>query len=469
MAIERTSFEKETDDLLKFIIHNRFFKYWADPEVRYKEDSLWRNCNLELYITTACNQKCEYCYLHKYEDKLYPLEMRDRKKIIENLKILLQYLIDNNYYLPRFDLFSGEIWHTPFGLEVLDTIIEYNKKQKVVDFILIPSNCSFLLKDEDMYNMQVRIDALASLGIRLAISCSVDGKVVDNMGREFRDKSQEELRDDHFYEKMFGFCKENDYLFHPMVSAHNVGYWKENLDWYLKKIDEYDVDINMNPIMMLEVRNDEWDEESIKKLLDYYDYQIDIDLKRYSNDIKGLARTLLGDGPGNGYKNIDLCLADKQIGCTASSFLTVRLGDLTMAPCHRTSYEELNYGKFVVEDGKIVDIIGSNPQMAIRTLCVNNLIGHHGCDTCPYSTVCIRGCFGAQYEYGKDPFMPIPSVCAMLKSKYYHLFKRYDEIGVIDEWRKIKEGDHFYETAQKLLKCYDESKKVSFMEGLVTI
>lgn len=104
------TFEQENDELLTYILENRFFKVWRD-----KESELWNASNLELFITSTCNLKCEYCYLNRFEDKLYPKDSRKPEDILNNLKILFDWFIKEKFYFRNIDLFSGEIWHTDFG------------------------------------------------------------------------------------------------------------------------------------------------------------------------------------------------------------------------------------------------------------------------------------------------------------------------------------------------------------------
>lgn len=76
-----------------------------------------RPLTLEFFITPQCNQHCDYCYLVKNGNKLYPKEIRDNKTILNNLKAYLDYLIEVKHIttIPRIDLFSGEIWGWPLG------------------------------------------------------------------------------------------------------------------------------------------------------------------------------------------------------------------------------------------------------------------------------------------------------------------------------------------------------------------
>ena len=46
--------------VLDKILEKRFFAPWREGR-RDDPASLWPDSNLELYVTAACNQNCEYC------------------------------------------------------------------------------------------------------------------------------------------------------------------------------------------------------------------------------------------------------------------------------------------------------------------------------------------------------------------------------------------------------------------------
>ncbi len=101
------TFEQENNELFKFLLNKRFFNFF--------NSALDHSECVELIITPECNLKCEYCYLNKHKDKLYPKEIRDNKDIINNLKALLNYFIEKNITPKKFELYSGEIWGTDFS------------------------------------------------------------------------------------------------------------------------------------------------------------------------------------------------------------------------------------------------------------------------------------------------------------------------------------------------------------------
>ena len=150
-------YQEEQNELLYNLLQKRFFQFWEEPKLFQDNTSLSNNSNIELFITPYCNQSCSYCYLVKYPE-LYPQGISN-DKILENLKIFLNWINEKNFYLPDIDLFSGEIWHTKLGFDILDIILDYCKNNKLkIKQLMIPTNGTFLKSDETFYKMQNFID-----------------------------------------------------------------------------------------------------------------------------------------------------------------------------------------------------------------------------------------------------------------------------------------------------------------------
>lgn len=99
-------FQKEQNELLEYMIKNVYFNRFD----KTKNNNKTQIPGIEFYVTSICNQKCSYCYLVKYGDKLYPKEIRDKDTIIRNMERVFEYLLAQGItYVPRVDLFSGEI------------------------------------------------------------------------------------------------------------------------------------------------------------------------------------------------------------------------------------------------------------------------------------------------------------------------------------------------------------------------
>lgn len=230
IAVEKESFFKEENDFLKDILSLRFFEVWKNPNLAKDKnfEELRIESRLELYITSTCNQHCEYCYLWKYPE-LYPSEINQEKQILKNLGILLDWMTENNFFIPEIDLFTGEIWHSSFGLEILDLIYKKIQNGFRCGSFIIPSNCSFLNDKRAWGEIQRRIDKYQKLGCPLCFSISVDGAVVEKKARP-KNNGFENL--DKFYDDMFIFAKHNNFMFHPMIAACDIENWIENYHWW---------------------------------------------------------------------------------------------------------------------------------------------------------------------------------------------------------------------------------------------
>lgn len=453
----RTKFEKENDELLKFLLEKRFFALWSEEEYDKKDNNFSSGAELEFYLTNTCNQKCSYCYLCD-NDSLYPKECNNPETILKNLKIVCSWLLEKKFHIHKVHLFSGEIWHTNFGLEVLKVLYEYISMGLRFDTISIPTNGTFIQNKDSLINIQNYIYKFRDIGSKLYFSLSIDGAKVDTFNRPKKDLNVLESN----YDAIFSFALENDYGFHPMIAAETIEQWEDNWNWWKEKCLQYGFNNIFQRVMMLEVRNDYWTEEKINSYCLFIETLFKDYVKlKYHNNIKKMTLNLLGSGNEGGeamepYIPCVLVESKTSPPCTIATSLTIRLGDLAICPCHRLAVDKNLYGKFVVEEDKIIDIQSNNVPMAIRIIMSNNKLSSPSCPDCEIVDYCLRGCFGSQYESNDDPFIPINSVCALLKAKTKTLLQLYEKYGVIDELKAIPVSSYFYKKAKNLLTLYEE-------------
>jgi hypothetical protein len=392
---------------------------------------------IELYVTPACNQKCEYCYLVQHGDKLYPKEIRDSELILKNLDIFLNFLAANNYFPKTFDIFSGEIWSSNLGARVLQKLLDFVKlSEGKTEQITIPSNFSFLFNEKGRKTMETFIEAFSYYDCHILLSCSYDGPLLEEENRPYVHGDASIKTTEEYAKTILDWCEKYHYGFHPMVNAYAIEKWPDQFKWWVDKMIEYNLPF-YNFTMFLEVRNDEWTNEKIKSYLKYLDFAMDYTLEKVHNNnleeyIKNVCCVFKEVKPADvfelrNYNGQGFAPGSSNKGCSVDRAFTVRLGDLAWVPCHRTSYEKLLYGKFIVENEKIVGMQALNIPLfvAINTL---SFKGHMKCDICSLAPICPRGCFGAQMESHKEIFHPCESVCELFYAKYLFIYEKLKKI-----------------------------------------
>jgi len=475
------TYQDENNELLEGVLSN-FYNYWRRENHIDENNAFDKNFPmLEFFVTPVCNQACEYCYVIKHGNELYPKDIRNKDTILKNLDIYLNFCLENNFTIPRLDLFSGEIWGMEFGTQVLSMILDYMKKGLIIKSMMIPSNCSFIVEEKSKAAMQYFLDRFEEFHCRFIISASIDGKFVEETARPFKGAGNTaRLKDDDYYKNIFEFCFRNNLGFHPMIAASDVDKWIENYDWWHEQIkkyaDNYDGKEWFNRIMFLEVRNDEWGDEAIINYLKFLKHAIDKDYNTFWKDdpIKFFHLVLCGsklikyngkhsvhreDVLNTHYSIYSVNTSGPQLGCSVPHSLCVRLGDLTIMPCHRTGYDKFNYGKYNVEDGKITGVTANNPYLANRIF-TQTQKGSFKCDSCP-NHFCIKGCYGAQFESTGDLFYPCKSVCELFTAKFLFLilFRQKFLNDHPEVQRDTEVSNEFYASSFNKLLTMEEGKK----------
>lgn len=460
-------YQKEQDEVIEKFLEEKIIKYWQKDFPERQEGPF--DLFLEIYITASCNQKCTYCYLTNHGEELYPLELRDKDTILKNLEIVYKYLAKRKVILSRLDFFSGEIWGTSFGDQILNMTLKYICNSDLdIRSIVIPTNFSFCQSIDKMTKMDKYINAFAKVNCLMQLSCSIDGLVVDNLNRPLNSDIN---KTNEFYSNVFSFVKKHGFGFHPMIAANNIEYQCDNYDAWIaafKQVYGNDPKNHYGLLMQLEVRNDDWTEEKILEYCKWLNHVMDVDKKEYFNDDhKSFQHFLLTGGTdGWSYKfsasyNPYRLLASEGpyaglCHCTMGTMVAIRLGDLSIVPCHRTSYEKFLLGKIKVENDEIVGVEAKNISLLNSTYRSSYAVKPK-CDTCFFEKYCLRGCLGSQYESTGDIHYPIDSVCELQQAKIIFLFEKLQHDNYFDdEVRKNPQFKYFidYYTELKETKEY---------------
>jgi radical SAM protein with 4Fe4S-binding SPASM domain len=431
----------QDNELIESILNRTFFTSWKNQ--KYLEDpyKYGNYAELELQVTAACDLQCKYCYYSKYSKELYPAKISKPKTVLTNLDIILQWLGKNSLY-PKIALFSGELFSTKLGFQVLNKVINWHIENKIKNGqIVIPTNFTFIFDKEKTRRIEFFLMKAAIHKIKIHLSSSVDGKYCDD-NRPLRNKT---IRTDEYYDDLFKFCKKWNFSFHPMIYNEKIEKWIDNFLWFQQNFEKYDID--WKSLYLLEVRNKEWTKQQLKEFYKFIRFVI-----KWSYEKSGLPKE---EFPKFAFQNKLFNLfsmfstTGRGIGCSIQSTMQLRLGDLTTTLCHRNSYKELNLFKFKNENNTITGIEAINAPMLI-TMFSTKSSNFPFCEHCSIKELCSGQCLGSMYETNKDNFIVIPTVCALEHIKV---------AAILDELKELNLFKSFYNFAiqkRDSLKLYDK-------------
>lgn len=445
-------FHEEEEQWYANFLNIQYYDLWKKNHI----SSIDNVPSIEFTLSRKCNLKCTYCYYTRHGKELYPDNIDKVNPSIDNCEKILNYLTREKMTPMSIEIFGGEAVSAKQYLRLFDLLYEYSKKlpphlrdmdNKGAFFILFPLNVIFL-EDQEYFDLLVNQQhRFLEIGIKVLYSISFDGKYCDPISRPAYDSSFK--YDDAFYARVAEFCRTVPLLvgFHPMISQDNIKYWKENLDWFIDYIKStYSLNSRdaMKFLYLLEVRNEDWSQESIEYLSEFLFYLVgrvysdpeicnkDRDVL-YSDLIEGHMVNLAGNIAG---------YIPRGLTCSLQTAMYVRTGDLTIIPCHRLSYEPFLAGKFEVsKDGEMTGrVITEFPYMHLAAV-TNNFHNHPVCAKCEIRSFCPGPCLGANYEATKDPFIESPAMCRMEKTKTITILHILNKYGILSKLRKtVRDG-----------------------------
>lgn len=419
---------------------------------------------IELFIKGTCSSGCKYCYLIKHSKELYPQDCQSEEQILNNLRAFCKWYIKNKFNT-NIVFFTGEIITSGLLFKILDIFLEYFSDEtnpyRPID-IIYPENCDFL-EDEELTNkVQEYIDKFKEVNLKFALSLSIDGKYMDDN----RNKNHSE----NFYKRVGEFADKNFFGFHPMVSAININNWINNYKWWA---EGEDIPKALgNYLMMLEVRDDNWSDEAINQYLKFLNFLIDYNYDKLGRNKESFAkRVFLNKNILHYYDNLSISssLGSKNgfdsngLSCSVQKNLCIRLGDMAIVPCHRTSYDKYVSGYLDIDkdSNEVVGYIGKNVEALISIYSWNKNSAPWCCD-CDVKYWCPGPCLGSDYECNGDMFQPPKSVCRLYHARTAFLLIKYEAMGLYEEAKKFlpKERlalyEDYYRKIRNGMNKYDE-------------
>lgn len=411
---------------------------------------------IELIIKPQCNQQCKYCYITQYGNQIYPPEERiSNEEILKRIKIILEWIIENKIFIPRYELFAGDILGDKLYYKILDVFLNlykrvqndqiFNSKKWQKTLILLPTNGYYFRFQEHQDLIRSYAKRFEEIGFQLGFSWSTDGLYAADSRENVLTTSTITQED---YDKIFLFMKEMQFGIHSVIAPESIKNSIKNFDWWVEMYEKYQLDLlfkqNDKFPYFLEARNYYWTDEDIFEFTKLIHHVWDVKMKWNNNDKKKMAyHCFIGDGKNDTLKrltNYDFTSLHKAsymeediLSCNMANLFRINLSNMSLPICHRVTYKEVNGGNFEIKDGKIIGLIPSDGLSGYMQIKLLSPKFYPKCFNCDYRDFCIKGCLGAQYEYSGEILQPIPSVCKLEKAKINTLIELYNTSGVLEE------------------------------------
>lgn len=422
-------FAEEQKKLLNSFLNIHCFKNWKILPSRRSENEYVNS--LEMMVSPVCNTSCTYCYMKNYSDFLYPCSY-NKDLLINNCKKVMTWLKKENFYPSSIEIFSGEFFNLPFWKEYLQIIyncLEQMPEGKKVP-VIIPTNGTFFYSEEKTLEIQNYFDHIYDRGFITNLSLSVDGYYLDNITRPFKDKKK---YTSDFYDRMFKFGARNSLSFHPMVGPKGISNWIKNFDWYVENIQKYykiSKKDALKRLYLLEVRNPDWKTSELIDFELFLNHIVDVLFEGCSSSEEKFY--LLKKNNLNMLAILTLSQECGGLKCSFQHCLSLRMGDLALVQCHRTSYNELLGGHLKISDEGKLDIEAHN----VNSYILSNSFDYKympRCENCSISSFCNGPCLGCNYEVNKDLYTVVPTVCDLEYIKIKTLIERMDKENLLNK------------------------------------
>ena len=411
---------QENNELMENMLKNTYFASWGEKGKNDCSEKYLNYKSLELIINGYCDLKCKYCYITNFGEQLYPREIhQNTKNIVQNTKIFLDWMRENNLYTHDISLFSGDPLVQNIGYEILDLVIDFLSVKGGT--ITIPTNFNFCLDEKRLEEVRKRIKICEEKNIKLFLSASVDGLYCDK-NRPFKNSKKE--RD---YDKIFLTAKEFNAAFHPMIYSEEIEYWKDNFLWFQEMFQKYDMPWDI--LYLLEVRNVEWNQKQIKEFYKFIQFVVEwcYNTYKYFQTPTNFLNYAFEERLFNLFGLFSKI--GRGVGCSIQNSFQLRLADLSIFPCHRLTYPYFKLMEFEKKNDKIIGIKGISPELWSAVQVMNHKKVSY-CETCIIKELCTGQCLGSMFEVTNDMFTPIPVVCQLEHVKSSAIINKLYDLGI---------------------------------------
>ena len=383
---------------------------YYNMELNYQDHNVFNN-----YIFSSLQNEKTTIQLLINSNRCNNLTINEDKNIclyLNNVNILLDYLIENNLYIANWniksndDLFFDDDW-----FNLLDSLYKYFDHFHQKGLISFPN--TYLFCNNELKKVQVEkyisVFKANNIVILLPYYANLESQNSNESIFKFIQKYKERVM----------------LLINPSSTIDNYKYWKNMLNNY---------NITNKGFILNKCVN--WTTKEIENCLKLLEYMIQDRFMEYDYNIEEFAKYVLNFSQSNNsyFDCLILDYYDKfrnnNISCHLNSKLTIDCKDLSFPACCGLCFSSFNGGHFVINENKITGIEAAEGMNGYFNQKLANSFYLPDCFACQNKYFCEKSCRSIQFEYHAEPFIPVPNICNLLNAKTNLFIKKYHELGL---------------------------------------
>ena len=383
----------------------------------YINNCMQKNMPIELLIDPI---KCYHCSIITDDNNKI-----DKNIYLNNLTILLNYLIQNNLFIDTWKINSKfDIFTNNFGYRILDQLYIYFAKFVKPGRILYNSNFLSLQSQDNIDNMEIYLNKFLSINVPICLSYQVNFDNVNNLNN-----------------KLLQFLSNYNFKIYAIIN-NNLNNSIENYKSWIQIYNQYYYNSNYSfPIFKID-KTVNWTEEDIKDFLILLKFIIDDRYRLCDYDIEKFTQHLFFSPEflkennilyHNRFEDILSIIhynkyENNNTNCSLEKWLFINLKDLSFPVCNGLTQNYYCGGKLLASNELIAceSINGYFSQRSVNNFFLPDCFG------CKNKFFCNQGCRAAQADYHLEPFLPIENICKLLNDSLDLLIKQYHQMGVFD-------------------------------------
>ena len=412
-------------------------------ELNYQDHEIVKN-----YIKLYLNNKENFIELlfnsYKCNHIENIIEKNNFEEQFNNIEILLNYLIENNYVTNHWKI--GQLKFNEL-IKLLDLFYNYFLTIKRPGIIMILNDLSFCNNQNEKLQIENYIQKFLNLQVKILFTYQMSLNTKKNN-----------------LNNIFNFLSKYNNIINLIID-NNLSNCIQNLIQLERIFKEFN--INTFPNIILD-KTINYSEDNIKELKKLIKFRIQKRYEFFNYDNELLSKHLLFSDSFNEKNQIvklpiqdDLLkisyydkINNNTLPCKISDVLTIDCNNLSFPSCCGLCHSIFNGGQFLINNNKIIDIICHDGLNGFFIQKYSNMNFMLDCYGCPNKYFCMKGCRAAQFEDSTESLLPILNICKI---------QNIILITLIEEYHKLNLFNFYFSQTEEII---EKNKKYEFIKLL---